>query len=175
MSKSILFVSSTPFLNCHFSRTNVFKDILSETGENDVAVLVTDGIFSPGRGKDAAEYLVNQQIGIKNTMAEYLKKYPNTAITVYQLSSKFTSIPAENIYYYNREDRKIVVNAQRPYYIWVIGNFQHIATLKERVPESKFKGGGIQHSFTLLPSFSNKINYAILNSPKFGSFFCGKC
>jgi len=162
--------------------SNVFKDILSETGENNVAILVTDGIFSPGRGKDAAEYLVNQQIGIKNTMAEYLKKYPNTAITVYQLSSKFTSNQAENIYYYNREDRKVIVNAQRPFYIWVIGNFKDIAKLKLHVPESEFKGSGIQHSYTFLPSSINKFNdeflvqmdrkskYAILNSPKFGSF-----
>ena len=150
--------------------SNVFKAILAETRENDVAILVTDGIFSPGRGKDAAEYLVNQQIGVKNTIAEYLKKYPNTAIVVYQLSSKFTSNATEKIYYYNREDKPIEVNAQRPYYIWIIGNVANITLLKANIPETTFKGGGVQHSFTFLPSLEKEIDYAILNTPKFGSF-----
>ena len=144
--------------------SNVFKTILAETKENDVAILVTDGIFSPGKGKNAQEYLVNQQIGIKNSMAEYLKILPNTAVVVYQLSSKFDGK------YFNREDKPTNINAQRPYYIWVVGNVANIALLKSLVPEKNFKGSGIQHSFTLLPSIEKEINYAILSSPKFGSF-----
>ena len=144
--------------------SNVFKAILAETKENDMAILITDGIFSPGRGIDAQQYLVNQQIGIKNTMAEYLKVLPNSAIVVYQLSSQFKGI------YFNREDRPTRIDAQRPYYIWVVGNVANIAMLKSLVPETKFKGSGIQHSFSLLPSIEKGINYAILSSPKIGSF-----
>jgi hypothetical protein len=77
---------------------NVLKSVLSETQENEITILVTDGIFSPGKGKDASQYLVNQQIGIKNSMAEYLKLYPNTAVILYKLSSQFSG------YYYNKED-----------------------------------------------------------------------
>jgi len=60
--------------------SNVLKTVLSETQENEIAILVTDGIFSPGIGKDAAQYLNNQQIGIKRTFAEHLKTYPNTSV-----------------------------------------------------------------------------------------------
>ncbi|MDO9635195.1 MAG: hypothetical protein Q7J05_09220 [Paludibacter sp.] len=74
--------------------SNVLKSVLSETKENEIAILVTDGIFSPGKGKNAAEYLVNQLIGIKKTMAEHLSSYPNTATVIYQLSSQF-----EGFYY----------------------------------------------------------------------------
>ena len=144
--------------------SNVFKNILSETSDNDVAILITDAIFSPGRGKNAQEYLVNQQIGIKNSMAEFLKYLPNTAVVVYQLSSKFDGR------YFNREDSPTIIKAQRPYYIWIIGNVANVALLKSLVPEKTFKGNGIQHSFTILPSFENEINYAILSNPKFGSF-----
>ena len=144
--------------------SNLFKNILSETGENDVAILVTDGIFSPGTGRDAVEYLINQQIGITNTMTEHLKKHPKTAVMVYQLTSNF------NGKYFNREDRPETINASRPYYIWVIGDHTNIALLKAHIPDTKFKGGGVQHSYTLLPPYNKEIDYAILNSPKSGSF-----
>jgi hypothetical protein len=145
--------------------SNVFKSILAETGKNDVAILITDGIFSPGKGKDARNYLINQQIGIKNTMAEYLKGLPNTAVTVYQLSSNF------NGKHFNREDNPTnIINEPRPYYIWIVGDVKNIASLKSLIPETTFKGSGIQHSFTLLPSLEVKINYGILSNPRHGSF-----
>jgi hypothetical protein len=134
--------------------SNVFKSVLSETNENEVAILITDGIFSPGKGKDAAQYLVNQQIGIKNTMAEYLKSYPNTGFVMYQLSSNF------NGYYYNREDSRTLINEQRPYYIWIIGNVNHLNTLKQNVPENRFKGSGIQNAFSITRG-NRTVDYAV--------------
>jgi hypothetical protein len=144
--------------------SNVFKTILAETGKNNVAILITDGIFSPGKGKNAQNYLVNQQIGIKNTMAEYLKGLPHTAVIVYQLSSNFKGK------YFNREDTPTNINNSRPYYVWIVGDVENIFSLKSRIPETNFKGGGIQHSFTLLPSLKVDVNYAILTHPKLGSF-----
>lgn len=141
--------------------SNVLKSILSETKENEIAILVTDGIFSPGIGKDAAQYLVNQQIGIKNNMAEYIKLYPNTAIVVYQLSSQFDG------YYYNREDSKTYIKSQRPFYIWVIGQLEHLNKLCHKVPESKFKGSGIQNVFSITAG-NKAVDYAVkMGSGKF--------
>ena len=116
--------------------SNLLKSVLTETGSNEIAILVTDGIFSPGLGKDAEQYLVNQQIGIKSNMADYLKKYPNSAVVIYQLLSKFDG------WYYNREDSKIKIEEQRPYYIWIIGETDLLNELIRKVPESKFKGSG---------------------------------
>lgn len=146
--------------------SNVFESILKSTNNNQISVLVTDGIFSPGKGKDAQQYLVNQQIGIKRIMKEHLDKYPNTAVIVYQLTSGFKGT------YYNREDAKTEFKEPqaRPYYIWVIGDVENIALLKAHIPDTKFKGGGVQHSYTLLPPLNMEIDYAILSSPKFGSF-----
>jgi len=150
--------------------SNVFESILKSTNNNQISVLVTDGIFSPGKGKDAQQYLVNQQIGIKRIMKEHLDKYPNTAVIVYQLTSMFSCSKDQKIFYYNREDKTFDINAPRPYYIWVIGDVENIALLKAHIPDTKFKGGGVQHSYTLLPPLNMEIDYAILNSPKFGSF-----
>jgi len=141
--------------------SNVLKSILSKTKKNEVAILVTDGIFSPGKGKDASQYLVNQEIGIKNTMATYLKLYPNTAVKMYQLSSQFDG------YYYNREDSKTYIKSQRPFFIWVIGPVEQLDKLSRDVPDSKFKGGGIQNVFSITTG-NKKVNYAIkIGSGKF--------
>lgn len=141
--------------------SNILKSVLSETEENEIAILITDGIFSPGKGKDAAQYLVNQQIGIKNTMAEYLKSYPNTAIIMYQLSSQFDG------YYYNREDSRTKINSKRPYFIWTIGQVKQLDILCEKVPESKFKGSGIQNSFSITTG-DKEVRYAVkMGSGKF--------
>jgi hypothetical protein len=141
--------------------SNVMKSILNETQKNEIAILVTDGIFSPGKGKDASQYLVNQQIGIKRVMAEYLQENSNTALIIYQLSSKFTG------YYYNREDSKTKISEQRPFYIWVIGDIDDLNNLCHQVPESKFKGSGVQNLFSIT-SGNKEVNYAVkMGSGKF--------
>ena len=140
---------------------DVFKSVLSETDENGISIMVTDGIFSPGSGVAADPYLDLQQTEIKNTMGEYLELYPNTALLIYQLSSQFNGI------FYNREDYKIPINTQRPYYIWVIGDVKHINNLRNKVPDSKFKGGGVQNLFSITNGNKN-IDYAVkIGSGKF--------
>ena len=146
---------------------NIFELVLAKTENDNVSILITDGIFSPGKGKDANDYLVHQQIGIKRIMAEHLEKYPNTAVIIYQLSSKFEG------YCYNCKDTPQWVKAFRPYYIFVIGDEAKIAYLNERLPDQKFKGD-LKHSYTLLPMAEKenykKISYSILNAPKLGTF-----
>ena len=140
---------------------DVFKSVLSETDENGISIMVTDGIFSPGSGVAADPYLDLQQTEIKNTMGEYLELYPNTALLIYQLSSQFNGI------FYNREDYKIPINTQRPYYIWVIGDVKHINNLRSKVPDSKFKGGGVKNLFSITNGNKN-IDYAVkIGSGKF--------
>lgn len=134
--------------------SEVFKNVLSETQQNDVSILITDGTFSPGRGKNANEYLTNQQIGIKNTMAEHLKAYPTTAVVMYQLSSQFDG------YYYNREDAKTKLKAQRPFYIWIIGDREQLDKLTSVVPTSKMKGSGVLYTFSITQG-NRKVDYAV--------------
>jgi len=140
---------------------NVIKDVLVKTKGNEIAILVTDGIFSPGRGVDATEYLGNQQIGIKRSMSDYLKKYPNTAVIIYQLSSNFNGT------YYDKVDTRIPINEQRPFYIWIIGDKKQVNKLRNSVPDSKFQGSGVQNVFTST-SGSQSTKYAL--NPSIGRY-----
>ena len=133
---------------------NVLKTILKETSKNEIAILVTDGIFSPGKGKDASQYLVSQQIGIKSAMADYLDSNPNTAVVIYQLYSMFNGT------YFNKFDERSSIKEARPYYIWIIGQVNNVAILKKAVPESKFNGSGVKSMFSIVPG-NQKIDFAI--------------
>lgn len=122
--------------------SNTLKMILKEGDENTVSVFVSDCIFSPGKGKNAQEYLVNQEIGIKNSFAECLKKQ-SLSVVIYQLSSQFGGL------YFNREDTPRPISAERPYYIWIMGSTKNVSDLIKNVPKEKFKGGGVQNSCVL--------------------------
>jgi len=140
---------------------NVIGDVLNKTKKNEIAILVTDGIFSPGRGVNADEYLINQQIGIKRRMSDYLKKYPNTAVIVYQLSSNFNGT------YYNKVDDRISLNEQRPFYLWVIGDAKQVSNLRNKVSDDRFKGSGVQNVFTAIAG-NRQIKYAL--NPSIGTY-----
>jgi hypothetical protein len=141
----------------------IFKTLLKESNDNTVSMLVSDFIFSPGKGKDAGTYITGQTIGIKVAIADYLKKHPNTGILIYRLTSEFDGI------YYNREDAHTKINARRPFYIFLFGHVDHLAQLRKTIPDRDFKGSGIKQSYTLLPTSIN-LDYSILTTPKYGSF-----
>lgn len=145
--------------------SNVLKTILSETGQDTISMLISDCIFSPGKSKDADQYLINQQIGIKTNFAEYLENNPNSAICIYQLSSQFDG------YYYNREDTRVIINKRRPFYIWIIGDKKHVTELLTKIHPSKIKGSGIENTFTIMRG-NQAIDYAI--RPGTGKFSLDK-
>jgi hypothetical protein len=137
---------------------NVLGTVLNETGKNQISILVTDGIFSPGRGEDAEQYLVNQQIGIKRRFAEYLGKNKNAAVIVYQLSSNFNGT------YYNKVDAKIQINKQRPYYICVIGNQDILNDFNKHIELKADKIEGFENKYTLLSEKSKDLYFSVLQS-----------
>ena len=141
----------------------VLKTILDETDDRTVSIFVSDCVFSPGKGKDADEYLVTQRIGIKVNVAELIKKNPNAAFSIYRLTSQFDG------FYYNRRDDKTSINNRRPFFIWLIGNVDFITTLNKRIPSEKIRGSGITHSYTLLP-LAQDVEYGIQFTPKYGNF-----
>jgi len=140
---------------------NVLGIVLEKNGKNQISILITDGIFSPGRREDAEQYLISQQIGIKRRFANYLEKNKDAAVIVYQLSSNFNGI------YYNKVDAKIIINEQRPYYIWIIGEAKQVSELRKQVPDSKFIDTGVQNIFTAIAG-NHSVKYAVI--PSSGKF-----
>lgn len=156
--------------------SNILKTILnSHKSDKTVSILVTDGIFSPGKYKrdekgelikdesrkpipiDATEYLTNQEIGIKTSFAEHLKKHKNTAVMVYQLESKF------NGKYYDKLDNPTQINEVRPFYIWIIGDMKYLKKLREKIPDEKLQERSYKkwlNVFTIMPCNQN-IEYRV--------------
>lgn len=134
--------------------SNVLNMILENTDNNTVSLLVSDFIFSPGKDKDAEQYLVNQQIGIKNTFAEHLRNKPEHAVVVYHLESKFDGI------YYDKDDKKKSYKGNRPFYIWIVGHQKNVAKLISECPPNKFKGSGVKNSFSIIKGGA-PVKYAI--------------
>jgi hypothetical protein len=139
---------------------NIIETVLGETQQNEITILVTDGIFSPGQA-DAMNYLSIQQTGIGVSVDKYLDLYPNSAAIIYQLSSMFNGT------YYNKIDSKIPINEQRPYYIYIFGDEKSLIELRKNAPDNDFKGGGIRNVFTLTKG-SKHVNYAL--NPSIGKF-----
>jgi hypothetical protein len=143
--------------------SDVIKSVLSKTTDKSVTILVTDGIFSPGKQR-ADNYFSIQQSGIKVSMAQHLKKYLTTAVIVYQLQSKFNGT------YFNNVDAKIPINENRPFYIWVIGDVEQLCNIRKNIEDDKLKersAGQILNIFTAMNG-NQAIRFAV--KPGSGKF-----
>lgn len=143
--------------------SNIIGNILDSHGKDTVSILISDFVFSPGSGVNADEYLLNQQIGIKNHFAYKLKSNPNLAMMIYQLSSKFEGK------YYDRNNTPYNINQQRPFYMMIMGDSHHLKTLSQKIAKGKIKGSGVINSYSLSRTAA-KVDYGVLAMPKIGSY-----
>lgn len=123
---------------------DLLKTVLGRTGNDKVSILISDFIFSPGKGQNAGMYLTNQQNAIKIHVAEKIKSSKDFAICIYKFESNFKGT------FYNREDHTSQINVNRPFYIWLMGNKEMIKKLRKSVPDDKF-GTELVASFILEP------------------------
>lgn len=137
--------------------------VLGKTDDNVVSIFISDCIFSPGKGINASEYLVNQEIGVKVAFADKLKNESTFCVKAYRLNGKF------NGKYYNRLDQPTNISDIRPFYMILMGREDLINVISKKVPEEKIKGRGVEHSFTISKSTHN-VNYEVIATPKMGTF-----
>lgn len=143
---------------------DVFKQVLARTNDNTLSIFISDCIFSPGSINSPDAYLANQQVGIKECVADYLLKNKNLAIMVYQMKSKFNGI------YYDYRNKPHLFNGERPYYIWVMGHPLNIARLRMSIPEDRFMGGVSNYWCCYSYEKPFNVSYSILPNPKKGDF-----
>lgn len=142
--------------------SNLFKSIMDEQGANDISILISDFVFSPGK-EDASQYLINQQIGIKTHFSNRLKADQNYAAVIYRLESKFNGL------YYNKFDKPITIDEKRPFFIWILGNKNQLQRLISVVDKKNIKGNGVDHTYCI-SKMSGSAPYGILPMPRIGSF-----
>lgn len=141
---------------------DIVKTILDNTASDTVSVFISDCIFSPGRNNNPKPYLVNQQVGIKQSVADYIAAHGNLGITVYQLYSQFNG----RYFDYNNAARQY--SGMRPFYIWIMGSPKNVLKIRNAVPKAKFQGE-VAHEWSIYTT-SVDVKYSILPNPKKGSF-----
>lgn len=147
--------------------SDILKTILSQITENELAIFVSDCIFSPGnqyKAKDNADdYLVAQQIGIKNHFFERINGNQDFSVVVLRLVSQFNGT------YYNKFDEKATINANRPYYVWLMGNRSNLKKVMNEVDIDKIKGSGVQNIYMASKPMKS-LSYGILPQQSIGNF-----
>ncbi len=142
--------------------SNLFQSIIAEQGKDDISILISDFVFSPGR-KDASQYLTNQQIGIKTHFVNRLKEDPDYSAVLYRLVSKFDGK------YYNKFDHPTQISAERPFFIWLLGNKDQLQRLTKEIKKENMKGHGVDHTFCI-SKMTASTPYGILPMPRIGTF-----
>lgn len=121
----------------------MIKDILSEMNDSVVSIFISDCIFSPGRGKNADEYLNNQQIGIKNYLGDYLYDHPQLAVVGYRCTSQFEG------YCYDKNDSGKYYKGSRPFYIWLFGGQGALNRIRIEMQKNNRPLLGVENVFTV--------------------------
>ncbi len=117
----------------------VFRQVLQAADTRQVSVLISDCIFS-AEGGNTEEKLNNQKISIYNTFRSQLQQHPFATLII-KMSSTF------NGSYYNKNDQPVALNIQRPYYIWLTGPQEALATFKSQVSLQQL--GGFENTYWL--------------------------
>ena len=121
----------------------MISDIMKEMNDSVISIFISDCIFSPGKGKDANEYLNNQQIGIKRAIGEYFNKHSKLAITGYRCLSSFDG------YYYDKNDASTYYRGERPFYIWLFGTQGALNRMQNEMAKNHCQLKGVKNDFTV--------------------------
>lgn len=139
----------------------VLSQVLDDTERGDVGIMVTDGIFSPGSSVSNPDaYLEQQRIKIKNDFIQFLNRSPSAAVVVYQLSANFKGT------YYTKENRRIPINEDRPYFMWVIGDVEHVEKIANSI-EKRETGRSILNRYSIILNTKNNPYGVKISSGKF--------
>jgi hypothetical protein len=123
--------------------SKMIEEILAEMNDSIVSIFISDCIFSPGKGKDAAEYLNNQGIGIKNDIGNYFNNHPQFAVVGYRCVSQFEG------YCYDKNDSGKYYKGSRPFYIWLFGGQGALNRIRIEMQKNNRILNGVENVFTV--------------------------
>lgn len=105
--------------------TSDMADILRQVvpnGDDTVAVLVSDFIFSPGN--QDAEHYIKRQYNQINDLFSFVAQRNEWSVLIYRFEGRFNGT------YYDRNDKPSKYEGLRPFYMWVIGKNDYIKKLR---------------------------------------------
>lgn len=121
--------------------SQMIDTIMKEMNDSTVSIFISDCIFSPGKGKDAGDYLNNQKIGIKKAIGEYFNAHPKLAVTGYRCMSSFDG------YCYDKNDTGTLFIGQRPFYIWLFGTQGALRRIQNEMHKNGYHLDGCENEF----------------------------
>lgn len=118
-----------------------FEKVLSETKGQDVSIFVSDCIYSLAKGRSTQQGLILEENLTKSVFMQRLKQ-SDFSTYILQFTSSFNG----TYYDYNNQKTKLQ-QAERPYYIWIIGADNSVQNLVSKVRFAEMKG--YQNSYFL--------------------------
>lgn len=142
----------------------IFRLVLENSSANDVSIMVSDCILSPGNVPNASEFLNNHRIQLSSFFSQKLNELEFNTM-VLQLNTDFRGT------YWDRRNNTTPINGQdRPYYIWVFGKDQYLRELKVVLEKTPLLQNDLAESHYFFLWDQSSWNYQILPNPKIGSF-----
>lgn len=136
--------------------SEMFEMILNDMKEKEVAMFVSDCIMDVPEGS-SLDFFTDRQIDIRNAFSKHLRNDQNTGVEILRLNSKY-----RGTYFYYKGSEKL--EAERPYYIFLIGDKRVLAKLNKEVPYTDIKHG-VSNYFAY--STASEVPFEVTN--KFGT------
>jgi len=130
----------------------IFKMVLDKTVNDTVSILFSDFVYSI-EGTNVSNQVSNAKNATMGAFMEAIKKNPDFATIILQCSSQFQGK------YYDRNDHPIPFVGTRPYYIFIMGSYNKLKYLDEKLELKKSDTGipGLTNKY-MLSSKSWKLN-----------------
>ena len=119
----------------------IFKMVLDKTVNDTVSILFSDFVYSI-KGTDVSSRVSNAKNATMGAFMDAIKRNPNFATIILQCSSRFHGK------YYDRNNHPIPFVGTRPYYIFVMGPYDKLKYLDEKL--------ALNNSNTGIPGLINK-------------------
>lgn len=108
----------------------LIQDVLSQTNDSSLSILVSDMILSPGSQNDASQFMTST----RNNISSLFSNQTGKAAILFHCVAPYRGL------YYNHVDATRSINTSRPYYILVVGNLSLIKEFlaKQANPKRRF-------------------------------------
>jgi hypothetical protein len=143
---------------------DVIKRSIDSVKTGRVVVFISDCVFSPGKNRNALDYLASQKTGIKRLFSDLVYAHKDLTTIVVKLNSSFYG----DYYDYNNKVIKLA-GQKRPYYIWIVGKYPEIEALQNKVKLEKINGG-IEDFYAQYPRISSQPKHKIVKMGAVGRF-----
>lgn len=138
--------------------------VIKRQNPYDINILISDYILSPN-DLDPKAFLGITKTAVRDVFVDKLKQNPDFSVMIYHMESEFTGK------YYPPKGISMKINGNRPYYMFIFGNQDNLARLKDNIDITRCSGFVSSYSISKM---TDKLNYGILNSHKIGHFIPGK-